>query len=483
MKPTKLALVIPNSIAPKWFHALLEELRSKGIESRVYTLFSSSIRRGYSVKHIWLHNLFGNSQVDYLEGKSLDSSVVSDDFELLKSLEIDSETHIVDFTNSEDVRIFSAQHSDVVLWKFSPLAWTPSDKDISYRCWSAQKAGSIIEYYRETNGVQTHLDSVVSPGGQISLFDYRCVYAAFPGRFVQWLQSKTLANSSLATFSDLESRGTCIGNTIIELSRKIVRRLRKSAWVLLYKKGDSSEWNVISAKAGKELADPFVHSSNGNTFVFAEEIDPSGLGRIVAFPLEDHTSRTLIIDKPFHMSYPYLIEEGGKLYMIPEASESNTLTLYRCTEYPYKWEKVCNLLEETRIVDASVIKWKGRWWMFGNTKKYGATYNEELSIFYADLLIGPWLPHNCNPICVDSRYSRPAGAFIVEEDQLFRYVQDCSWTYGERIHKMAIQVLTESKFSECWMKQVDFNLPKAFSANHTYNQSNNEDTIITDVYN
>jgi hypothetical protein len=66
---------------------------------------------------------------------------------------------------------------------------------------------------------------------------------------------------------------------------------------------------------------------------------------------------------PHHLSYPFIIEHEGQIYMLPEAYESGRLTLYRAKEFPGGWEPVCDLLDQPAI-DASVTHHNGLWWMF-----------------------------------------------------------------------------------------------------------------------
>ena len=41
--------------------------------------------------------------------------------------------------------------------------------------------------------------------------------------------------------------------------------------------------------------------------------------------------RSIVLDEPFHLSYPYVFDHESETYMIPEAKGSNSVRLYRAT--------------------------------------------------------------------------------------------------------------------------------------------------------
>ena len=51
--------------------------------------------------------------------------------------------------------------------------------------------------------------------------------------------------------------------------------------------------------------------------------------------------------------------------MLPEGSLSGQLTLYRATDFPLAWQPERVLLERP-LIDASMVKWEGRWYLLGS---------------------------------------------------------------------------------------------------------------------
>lgn len=480
--PSKLMVIVPSKSAPAWFNEFLSLAKGTRREIEIFQLDTKGIEKGYTFIQRLLHRFFGYSQVDYLAKKELDGFNVKNLSTLIDSNPVEAEINLIDFTLSSEARKWSLRKKNVTFWFFSKLAWSPGDKDTTYFCWKNQKSGSLLQIFKEETGKVSLMDSILSPAGQLSLFDYRRAYSALPGRLIQLITGKAITRESKTDLESLGNKGGITKNVFSTLSQKFLVKLSPAKWVLLYRKKHGEEWKELKAQGKVELADPFFHEEKNGTAIFAEEISQDGFGRIVAFPEDDPEKRVKLFSHSFHMSYPFLFKDNGSLYMIPEAAESNALSLYKCKNYPYQWDFVSVILENIQIVDASVVLWKGRYWMFGNTKSYASTFNEELSIFFADSLFGPWKPHAANPIYLDSRFSRPGGDFQFVNNNLFRFVQDCSWEYGEKIHKMEIKVLSENDFSEKWIERVDLKIQGKFFANHTLNQSEKTGRMITDVY-
>ena len=65
---------------------------------------------------------------------------------------------------------------------------------------------------------------------------------------------------------------------------------------------------------------------------FAPETKLTNIGRIICLNLDENfniSSSQIILEKPYHLSYPYLFEYQGQLYMMPESNENNTIDLYK----------------------------------------------------------------------------------------------------------------------------------------------------------
>lgn len=212
---------------------------------------------------------------------------------------------------------------------------------------------------------------------------------------------------------------------------------------------DTVTWLPHLPRSFQFIADPFGIERDGLTTVFVEAFDYRiRRGEIQYFQYRDQTlvRQGLALAKPFHLSYPTLIEDGGELYMLPEGYKSGALTLYRCERFPDRWTPVCRLLDQPAI-DATVTRHAGRWWMFYALPGPDDRAMRELHIAWADALTGPWTPHAGNPVRSGFLDSRPGGSAFAHDGALYLPVQECRPTYGAAIRLLRIDVLTPTDFA------------------------------------
>ena len=217
-------------------------------------------------------------------------------------------------------------------------------------------------------------------------------------------------------------------------------------------------FRVLPERVGHFYADPFPVTWKGQTAIFVEDLDHrSGKGVIVAIPFDEtgpSSASILALEEPWHLSYPFLVEHKGELYMIPESSAAGTVELYRCTGFPGKWQHCATLLSGLTLGDATLIEREGRWWMFGALHDGGGGWSDTLALFSAPDLFGPWRAHDHSPIFVDRSQARPAGAIVEKGGRLFRPVQDCSIGYGSRLGLAEITRLDDGGFAQVLWRLV-----------------------------
>jgi len=242
------------------------------------------------------------------------------------------------------------------------------------------------------------------------------------------------------------------------LGRRFVHRLRQQ---LTYRAGYRDLWHVgyvhsdwtnaelwrgpkLINPPGTFLADPFVVHRDGKAYCFVEELDLQAdqavisvyeLGKKSATPLG------VVLDEPFHLSFPYLFEYDGELLMCPETSSNRDIRVYQCDEFPLKWSLKQVLMPDFYAADTMLFEHDGRWWMFTNTDEAEIDeFCSELNIFWSDSpLSTEWTPHAQNPVIVDSERARNGG-LLRKDGELFRVAQEQGFvTYGQacRIHRIA----------------------------------------------
>lgn len=100
-----------------------------------------------------------------------------------------------------------------------------------------------------------------------------------------------------------------------------------------------------------------IFTYKDHVFIFAERYNYFNLrGEIAVSEIRNgkiskwHT----IIREPFHMSYPFVFEQSGEIYMIPETNEANSVRLYQAISFPYKWQFVKNIISDVKWVDTTL---------------------------------------------------------------------------------------------------------------------------------
>lgn len=211
-------------------------------------------------------------------------------------------------------------------------------------------------------------------------------------------------------------------------------------------------FNVLADPGHRFFADPFPAIRDGKAHVFVEDLDHRvGKGIISAIPFDEHGpcgEAIPVLEEPWHLSYPFLIEHDGVLHMIPESSNARDVALYACVRYPDRWERVATLLDDISLSDATVFEDGGRWWMFGTRHDGEGGWSDVLALFSAPTLRGPWTAHPGNPVLVDRTSARPAGAMFHRDGRLWRPVQDCTEGYGAALALAEVTRLDDGGFEQ-----------------------------------
>jgi hypothetical protein len=211
-------------------------------------------------------------------------------------------------------------------------------------------------------------------------------------------------------------------------------------------------FRVLADPGHRFYADPFAATRGGETHVFVEDLDHRlGRGVISAIPFgpDGPTGPArVVLDEPWHLSYPFLIEEQGALYMIPESCGARDVALYRCIAFPDRWERVATLIDDAVFSDATVVRHAGRWWMFGTVHDGAGGWSDTLEIRVAPSLFGPWRRHPVAAPLIDRSGARPAGNLFRRGERLFRPAQDCSTAYGGALVLAEITRLDEEGFAQ-----------------------------------
>ena len=155
---------------------------------------------------------------------------------------------------------------------------------------------------------------------------------------------------------------------------------------------------------------------DGTWFMFFEVMnEQSGRGEIGLAVSQDALQwryQQIVLQEPFHLSYPYMFEWQNAYYMVPETYQANSVRLYKAVEFPTRWTLVTTLLDGDDFVDPTIFHFKDHWWLFTDLSR-PPYYAGTLRLFHADRLEGPWAEHPESPIVeANPHIARPAGRIV-----------------------------------------------------------------------
>jgi hypothetical protein len=211
--------------------------------------------------------------------------------------------------------------------------------------------------------------------------------------------------------------------------------------------------SLVAARSGHLYADPVLFEHEGRHHLFCEEIAP-GSARAVISHAELRTDGKRVdppnpvLEADYHLSYPFVFAHEREVFMIPETSAQRRVELYRATEFPHSWQKEAVLLEDIVACDATLLAEDDRLWLFVGVAATHATMLDELHLFTATEVRGPWQPHPLNPVVSDVRCARPAGAIQHWGERLVRPGQDGSRRYGGAVSFRQIDLLSVDGYAE-----------------------------------
>jgi hypothetical protein len=275
-----------------------------------------------------------------------------------------------------------------------------------------------------------------------------------------------------------------LNKLIQKLTHIVQNKFYFQQWILLFdikKEFSSSLWRYkrLVPPKDKFWADPHVIYKNKTYYIFLEEyLYKTGKGHISLIEMDEkgnHTEPKIVLDKDYHLSYPFIFDHDDELYMIPESVENNTVELYRCTDFPNKWEFVMNLMENVSLLDATLLFHNNKWWMFANGAEHkGVSTWDELFLFSSDdLLSKVWVSHPMNPIISDCKRARPAGKIFEKNGNLYRPSQNSSHKYGYGFNFNRIIQLDEHNYREELVSKVEPNWADDVTATHTFSNAHN----------
>jgi len=247
------------------------------------------------------------------------------------------------------------------------------------------------------------------------------------------------------------------------------RALGEAPFAGLDELGDSG-WRWLRDDRRRYFADPFVFEEGGGAYVFCEEyVYATGKGAISVFALDEAGnpgSPQVVLERPYHLSYPFVFRHDGAIWMMPESGQNRTLELYRADPFPFRWTLDRVLLSGVEIADATPFAWNGDWWLSATGGETEGASWDRLSLYRGPSPLGPWTPAFDGPALIDASAARPAGLVFENDGALWRPAQDCRAGYGSGLAFCRIDALAPGAFRQTTMRR--FAAPGGL---HTFNMT------------
>lgn len=215
--------------------------------------------------------------------------------------------------------------------------------------------------------------------------------------------------------------------------------------------------NLWRAKPLLFQADSFLFVKGDYLYLFYELQHWDDPGIIVMRKTQDlkvWTEPIVVLEQPFHLSFPYVFEDNGQVYMIPESQESDAIHLFRAdNDNLTSFSKVRTLLHQERkegihynFNDSHIYLKDNMYYLFTSYQKDWMYYQE---LYETDnLLEGKFERHPDSPICTSNEFGRNGGSLIYFDGHLLRVTQDCHAAYGDNVSLMEIDTLSPDKYEE-----------------------------------
>lgn len=260
---------------------------------------------------------------------------------------------------------------------------------------------------------------------------------------------------------------------------------RPECWTIFLGEGDFMKSELKDCKPlqmpkNEFWADPFLFKHNTIDFLFFENYSyKTKKGKISCGMIKDKKLVNVVdvLDLSYHLSFPFIFEEDGEIFLMPETSENNRLELYRAVNFPTEWELYTTAFEGERVADPFFYDDdNGQKWLFINKQAAETSpLNSELYIYTVDSLrLKSLTPHKQNPVVIDARVARNGGSLFVNENNLYRPSQrNINGIYGSALNINQIHKLTLDEYSEELINIVEPTFDKRLMAMHHVHQVDN----------
>ena len=245
----------------------------------------------------------------------------------------------------------------------------------------------------------------------------------------------------------------------------------------LYHRFEGEEWKRLPQPFLTYRADPFLLEWKGETWIFFEEFEYlTNKGRL-ALCRPDGSDGQLLMDRPYHLSYPFPLVYQEQLWLLPESCANGTVDLWECEQFPQRWRLARTLLRNVNACDPTLLHHDGYWWLFVAVRPAGEGQRHLEIHFSEDLLGGEWRPHPINQqrlyAGLRNQIGRPGGAFFRHQGEWIRPAQYSPDYYGQGLAYRQLVKLSPEEFEERGVELTGY----PWRRNHHFSQLGSHQVI------
>ena len=237
--------------------------------------------------------------------------------------------------------------------------------------------------------------------------------------------------------------------------------LREYEYCVGYKNEDSIKYSFLYPTMRYWFADPIPALINDKKYLFVEAYDKfNAIGRIAVTELSEkiHTPK-IIINEPFHMSFPNVFKWHDEYYMIPETNDADQIRVYKMYTDVYDWRLVsCMDVNDRKYTDVSSIQMGDELFLVAGEKDPKDRFKCRTVIMKV-LSLEKEL--RLEIVSQNSEYSygdRNAGNIFVYSGELYRPIQHSDKdTYGLYVTLHKFKELENSNSAETTVRTIDIN--------------------------
>ncbi len=251
--------------------------------------------------------------------------------------------------------------------------------------------------------------------------------------------------------------------------------MRYMHWQIAFRTSAKEPFRLVPNPAYAWAADPFLVQFQNRIYLFAElflyKSERNGVIGYCEYKDGSFSEWKVSMDEHWHLSYPNVFVENGKLYMCPESYQKHEVGIYELQEFPNQWKQVRTLFTNVQYVDTTFLKEGGDHYAF----TFKPTFQGDagtLLLLKEDSERKIW----SDPVEItgDVSFSRPGGNFIKKNGRLYRVSQNSTNSYGEGIVFSKVESLWPVYRERIVKRIMPDNLriltKKKVLGVHTYNQ-------------